>query len=136
MAKILMMISVLIILILGIIHLIYTFWGPKLTPRDANLKSKMESVAPVITDETTMWKCWIAFNASHSFGLLLFGSIFGYLAIFKADVLFGSFFLLSVGFLLLSSLVVIGKLYLFSIPFIGICISLICYAASVVLSYS
>jgi hypothetical protein len=92
-AKILMLISVLIIFMLGVIHTIYTISGRKLTPRDENLKSKMENVAPVISGETTMWKCWIGFNASHSLGLLLFGLIYGYLAIYKEELLFGSVFL-------------------------------------------
>jgi hypothetical protein len=133
-AKILMLISVLIIFMLGVIHTIYTISGRKLTPRDENLKSKMENVAPVISGETTMWKCWIGFNASHSLGLLLFGLIYGYLAIYKEELLFGSVFLLFVGFVLLSCLVVLAKLYWFSVPFRSLCISLICYLGSVVFS--
>lgn len=133
-AKILMVISVAIIFMLGMIHVIYTFWGAKLTPRDENLKSNMENMAPIISAETTMWKCWIGFNASHSFGLLFFAFIYGYLAIYKPEVLFGSIFLLFVGFLLLSGVAVLAKLYWFSIPFRSVCFSLICYVASVVLS--
>ncbi|MCI0446596.1 hypothetical protein L0152_25750 [bacterium] len=136
MEKILMLISVVIIFMLGVIHTIYTFSGRKLTPRDENLKSKMENVAPVISGETTMWKCWIGFNASHSFGLLSFGLIYGYLAIYKQEVLFGSIFLLFVGFLLLSGLVVLARLYWFSVPFISACVSLTCYLASIVLWFS
>ena len=135
-AKLLMLISVLIIFLLGLIHTIYTFSGRKLTPRDKNLKSKMENVAPVISGETTMWKCWVGFNASHSFGLLFFGLIYGYLAISKQEVLFGSIFLLVVGFLLLSGIVVLAKLYWFSAPFISACVSLTCYLASIVFWFS
>jgi hypothetical protein len=135
MAKILMLISVLIIFLLGLIHLVYTFWVPKLTPRDQKLKSTMENAAPVISGETTMWKCWIGFNASHGFGLLFFGLVYGYLAIYKSEILFGSVFLLSVGFLLLSGVLVLAKLYWFSIPFRSVCVSLICYVASVVLAF-
>jgi hypothetical protein len=134
--KILMLMSALIIFTLGVIHIIYTFSGRKLTPRDADLKSKMENVAPVISSETTMWKCWVGFNASHSFGLLFFGFIYGYLSIFKQEVLFGSVFLLVVGFLLLGGLAVISKRYWFSAPFRGVCISLTCYIASVVLAFT
>jgi hypothetical protein len=135
MAKILMLISVLIIFLLGLIHLVYTFWVPKLTPRDQKLKSTMENAVPVISGETTMWKCWIGFNASHGFGLLFFGLVYGYLAIYKSEILFGSVFLLSVGFLLLSGVLVLAKLYWFSIPFRSVCVSLICYVASVVLAF-
>lgn len=135
MAKILMLISVLIIFLLGLIHVVYTFWVPKLTPRDQNLKSTMENAAPVISGETTMWKCWIGFNASHGFGLLFFGLVYGYLAIYKSEILFGSVFLLFVGFLLLSGVLVLAKLYWFSIPFRSVCVSLICYVGSVVLAF-
>ncbi len=29
----------------------------------------MQQVSPVITRQTTMWKAWVGFNASHSYGL-------------------------------------------------------------------
>jgi hypothetical protein len=45
-----------ILLTLGVIHLVYTFWGPKLTPRDPALLVSMSQISPVITKETTMWR--------------------------------------------------------------------------------
>jgi hypothetical protein len=36
----------------------------------------MSQIAPVITKEATMWRCWVGFNASHSMGLILFGLVF------------------------------------------------------------
>src|SRR5262245_42781415 len=108
MEKILMLMSAVIVLILGVIHFIYTFWGPKLTPRDQRLREEMEQAAPVLTAQTTMWKAWVGFNASHSLGAILFGSLYGYFAIFNHEVLFKSPFLLVVGFVFLASLVVIG----------------------------
>ena len=71
--RILMGLSAGVILVLGILHLVYTFFGPKLRPRDAELQSAMQAVSPVITTETTMWKAWVGFNASHSLGAILFG---------------------------------------------------------------
>ena len=50
---------------LGLIHLLYTFYGPKLLPGDRDLRARTQEVSPVITRETTMWKAWITFNASH-----------------------------------------------------------------------
>src|SRR5262249_49978574 len=73
--------SAAIIATLGSIHLWLTFVGPKLRPRDPELESRLKAVSPVITSQTTMWKAWIGFNASHSFGMLLFGAIYGYLAL-------------------------------------------------------
>jgi hypothetical protein len=134
MATILMLISSLIVLILGIIHFIYTFWGRKLTPRDPNLQSTMNKIAPVISTETTMWKAWVGFNASHSFGLILYGSVYSYLAIYK-QVLFQSVFFLLLGFAFIGALVVTSKFYFFSIPFRAVCISFACYIASIVFGF-
>jgi hypothetical protein len=70
-AKNLMVLSASIILTLGVVHLVYTFWGPKLMPRDPALQISMSQISPVITKETTMWRAWVGFNASHSVGLIL-----------------------------------------------------------------
>jgi len=69
-ARILMVLSASIIFTLGVVHLVYTFWGPMLTPRDSALQIRMSQISPVITKETTMWRCWVGFNASHSMGLI------------------------------------------------------------------
>lgn len=111
--------SAAIILVLGLIHLLYTFRGRKLHPRDAELEARLREVSLVITRQTTMWKAWIGFNASHSFGAILFGSIYGYLAVFHDAFLFQSTFLQLLGLLLLAGYVALGKLYWFSIPFRG-----------------
>jgi hypothetical protein len=133
-AKILMVFSASIILTLGAVHLVYTFWGPMLTPRDPALQISMSQTSPVITKETTMWRCWVGFNASHSMGLILFGLVFGFLALAHGQLLFQSPFLLVVGLAMLGGFVVLCKVYFFSAPLTGISISLACYVASVALS--
>ena len=133
-AKVLMIFSASIILILGILHLVYTFWGPKLTPRDAALQVSISQISPVITRETTMWRAWVGFNASHSMGAILFGLIYGYLAIAHSQLLFESSFLLIVGLAMLGGFFALAKIYWFSTPFTGISISLICYVASIAAS--
>ena len=133
-AKILMTFSASIIFTLGVIHLVYTFCGPKLTPRDPTLQISMSQISPVITNETTMWRCWVGFNASHSMGLILFGLVFGFLAWSHGQLLFQSPFLLVLGLAMLGGLVVLCKAYLFSVPLAGISISLACYVASIALS--
>jgi hypothetical protein len=133
-AKILMVLSAGIVFMLGVFHLVYTFWGTNLMPRDSALQISMSQISPLITKETTMWRCWIGFNASHSMGLILFGMVFGYLAIAHDRILFQSPFLLVVGFATLAGYVVLCKLYFFRAPLAGISISLACYVASVVLS--
>jgi hypothetical protein len=134
--KILMVLSASIIFTLGVIHFAYTFWGPKLTPRDPALQISMSQISPVITKETTMWRCWVGFNASHSLGLILFGLVFGFLALAHGKLLFHSPFLLVVGLAMLGGFVVLSRLYFFSAPLIGIGISLACYITSIALSWA
>jgi len=133
-AKILMVLSASIVLTLGVVHLVYTFWGPMLTPRDPALQVSMTQISPVITNQTTMWRAWVAFNASHSMGLILFGLVFGFLALAHGQLLFQSPFLLVVGLAMLTGFVVLCKVYFFSAPLTGISISLACYVASIALS--
>ena len=133
-AKILMVLSASIVFTLGVVHLAYTFWGPMLTPRNPALQISMSQIAPVITKETTMWRCWVGFNASHSMGLILFGLLFGFLALAHGQLLFQSPFLLVVGLATLGGFAVLSKVYFFSAPLIGISISLACYLASIALS--
>jgi hypothetical protein len=133
-ARILMVLSASIVFMLGAVHLAYTFRGPELTPRDPALQVSMTQISPVITKETTMWRCWVGFNASHSMGLILFGLVFGYLAMAQGQLLFRSPFLLIVGLAMLGGFVVLCKVYFFGVPLTGISISLACYLASIVLS--
>jgi hypothetical protein len=133
-AKLLMVLGAGIIFTLGVFHLIYTFWGPNLTPRDPTLQISMSQIAPVITRETTMWRCWVGFNASHSMGLILFGLIFGFLALAHDQLLFQSPFLLVVGLAMLGGVVVLSRVYFFSAPLRGTSIALACYIASIALS--
>jgi hypothetical protein len=133
-ATILMVLSASIVFTLGAVHLVYTFWGSKLTPRDPALQISMSQIAPVITKETTMWRCWVGFNASHSMGLIFLGLVFGFLALAHGRLLFHSAFLLVVGLAMLGGFVVLSKAYFFRVPLIGISISLACYVASIAVS--
>ena len=124
--------SAAIILVLGVIHLAYTFTGTKLHPRDRALATGMQDSSLMISRETTMWKAWIGFNASHSFGAMLFGLVYGYLAIAHAAFLFASPFLLAVGGILLAGYVFLGKVYWFSVPYRGIVAAAALYVAALV----
>src|SRR5258706_3218082 len=116
-----------IVLALGAIHLVYTFRGPLLTPRDAALREAMSKVSPVLTRQTTMWKAWIGFNASHSLGAMFFGLVYGYLAVWHQTFLFGSPFLLALGGAALFAYLVLAKLYWFRVPLRGIALSFVLY---------
>ena len=114
-----------VILLLGGVHLLYTFSGPKLQPRDAGLREAMERVSPVITGQTTMWRAWVGFNASHSLGAMLFGLVYGYLALAVPEVLFGSPFLLFVGAGMLLTLSWLARCYWFRVPFVGVSVAVL-----------
>ena len=128
--------SAAIILMLGLIHLLHTFRGPKLQPRDSALQARMKEVSPVLTRETTMWKAWIGFNASHSYGAILFGLVYGYLALAHGAPLFQSPFLLLVGLVLLAGYVFLGKHYWFRIPYHCILLSTALYLSALVIEFS
>ena len=127
--------SALTILLLGSLHLLYTFRGKKLFPRDTHLERQMDLVSPVLTSRTTMWRAWIGFNASHSFGAMFFGLVYGYLALRLPDVLFHSHFLLLVGLALLLGYAWLGKVYWFWIPFTGSVLSTGLYVAALVVNW-
>jgi len=132
-SSILIAASAAIILLLGLVHLLYTFHGRKLHPRDDELEARMKEVHPVLTRQTTMWKAWVGFNASHSFSAILFGVIYGYLALLHSTFLFQSTFLLLTGLLLLAGYVFLGWRYWFSVPFRSIVVAAVCYVAALVL---
>jgi hypothetical protein len=130
-----MLISTTVVALLGAGHLLLTFLGPKLLPRDRGLKEAMEKVHPVITTQTTMWRAWMGFNASHSMGAILFGLVYGYLALVHSEILFGSLPLQVMGLVLLLGYLALAKAYWFITPLAGISISLICYVLSIVVSW-
>jgi hypothetical protein len=125
-----------IILALGLLHLFYTFGGNKFDPRDAALKQRMQEVPPVITRETTMWRAWIGFNASHSFGAMLFGLVYVYLPLAHAKMFFQSPFLIGAGMAMLAGLVALGRLYWFSIPSRGIIAATVLYVLGLVVHFA
>jgi len=124
--------SAAIILLFGLVHLLYTFHGPKLLPRDPDLTARMMAVPPFISSETTMWRCWVGFNASHSFCLIFFGALYGYLAVRHSAFLFHSWFLLALGLVLLLGYAVLAKLYWFTTPFRGVVVATVLYFVGIV----
>jgi len=126
--------SALIIFTLGLLHLWITFHGNSLQPRDAVLLHSLKTISPKLTRETTMWNAWIGFNASHSFGAMLFGLVYGYLAVRLPTLLFASLFLRAVGLLLLGAYAWLGKRYWFRIPFRGIVLALLCYVLALAIA--
>lgn len=118
--------------LLGAVHLYYTFRTRKFEPRDPALKLHMQGVAPGITSQTTMWRAWIGFNASHSFGAMLYGLVYGYLVLAPGAPLFKSGFLIAVGALLLAGYVTLARLYWFNIPLRGVAAAAVLYALGLI----
>ena len=96
------------------------------------MQSTLSQAHLSITKDTTVLRAWTGFNASHGFGLIFFGLNFGFLALYHPELLFGSAYLLAVGSAMLVGFCVLGKLYWFSVPFVSLIISLVCYVASIV----
>ncbi|UMZ14415.1 hypothetical protein I9018_12270 [Pseudomonas sp. MPFS] len=117
-----------IVLLLGTLHLIYTFATDKFQPRDPALAERMRAVAPVISAQTSLWRAWIGFNASHSLGAMLFGLVYGYLAWLHPELLQQAPGLLYLGLAFLAGLWVLAVLYWFRIPLVGISLALLLFA--------
>ncbi len=131
-AAILIAASASITLVLGTLHLLFTFRGDRLFPSDASLMERMKQVSPRISRQTTIWRAGIGFNASHSFGAILFGLMYFYLAVMAAPFFFTSFFLMGLGFVYIAAMTWLAKRYWFEIPFRGIALAAVLYAAGLV----
>ena len=121
--------------VLGLVHLLYTFRTGKFEPRDKELGLRLREISPVLTSETTMWKAWVGFNASHSLGAMLFAAVFGYLAMCELDFLLSSPFLVALSLVTLASYLALARAYWFKVPFFGISISTAFIAAGYLLAY-
>ena len=126
-AKILIAISAAITFGLGLAHLVLTYSSNKFSPRDAALEEQLKWVSPKISSDTTMWDAATGFHASHSMGAMLFGAIYGYLALWHGDFLMQSTFLSVLGGVVLIAYLVLAKRYWFAVPMTGIALSLTLY---------
>ncbi|MDP9530542.1 LIC_13387 family protein [Pseudomonas protegens] len=122
-----------IVLLLGTLHLTYTFASDKFQPRDPALAERMRQVSPMITRQTSLWRAWVGFNASHSLGAMLFGLIYGYLAWLHPALLLEAPGLLLIGLGFLASLWLLAIRYWFRIPQVGISLALALFAAGTTL---
>lgn len=127
--------AAIIVGILGALHLILTYRGNKFWPRDATLKTTLESAKIYLTPQTTFWKAWICFNATHSLGALLFGAVYAYLALFGTAFFFQSYFLIGLGAVTLLSYAYLVGHTGFSTPLRGILLASLFYAAGVIVFF-
>ena len=121
-------------LLLGLIHLVYTFFGQRLHPSNAQVTQQMQNDSPRLTSQTTMWLAWIGFNASHSLGAILFGVIYLNLATTHPDILWGSIVLRMTGWTVLLVYLMLAARYWFRIPCRAIAGATILYSIALLIA--
>ena len=125
-----------IFVLLGTIHIIYTFFTVNFEARDAATTAAMKAASPVLTRRTSIWKCWIGFNASHSLGVLIFGAIYLVLALGHMSVLRDSPTLTWLPVASGAAYTALARRYWFVNPFIGVAVATACFlAAALVISF-
>jgi len=132
-AKYLWELGSLIMLGLGSIHLFYTFFTNKFKSRNEVVMSEMKKSHFILTKETTFWKAWIGFNASHASGALFIGILNCYLAFRHFQFFTANDFLPLFSIATIIFYAWLAKTFWFRIPLFGILLTLICYLASFIL---
>jgi hypothetical protein len=130
MEQVLMIIGASIIGVLGAIHLVYTFFTDKFNPYDTSVISAMDSTSPKLTKETTMWRAWVGFNASHSLGAMLLAATYIPLAGNHFERIENSIWFSVLPVAVGISYLTLAKKYWFKIPCVGVLVSLICFLIS------
>ena len=132
-SQVLFLIGASIFGLLGFVHLFYTFFTDKFTPYNPDATQAMKSTSPNITKETTVWRAWIGFNASHSLGAILFAAIYIPLAFSHIQFITNNSWFSVLPSIIGFSYLLLAKNYWFKIPFFGILISTICFVSAFVL---
>ena len=133
MAQVLLIIGASIFGILGIIHLLYTFFTNKFEAYNAAVTEAMKGTSPILTKETTVWDAWIGFNASHSLGAILVAAVYIPLATSYFEIIEQSAWFSILPVITAFSYLALAKKYWFKIPFIGVLISTVCFTGAAVL---
>ena len=72
----------------------------------------------------------------HSFGLILFGAVYGYLGWMRSDFLFDSVFLRSLGLIVLAGYALVANRYFFRFPFRAVLLATFLYAVAVIVAWA
>jgi hypothetical protein len=132
MAQILLIIGASIFGILGTVHLLYTFFTNKFEAHDSSVTEAMKGTSPILTKETSVWKAWVGFNASHSLGAMLVAAVYIPLTTTYFNIIQQSVWFSLLPVIVGLSYLVLAKKYWFRIPFIGVLISTVCFAGAAV----
>ena len=133
MENVLIVVGAAIFGVLGGMHLIYTFFTNKFEAYDSSVTEAMKGTSPILTKETTIWKAWIGFNASHSLGAMVFAGVYVPLGLSHFSVIAESLWFSILPVFVGLSYLVLAKRYWFKIPFVGILISTVCFVTAAVL---
>ena len=119
--------------LLGTVHLLYTFFTNKFDARDDQVTAAMKNTSPVLTNETSVWKAWIGFNASHSLGAILVAAVYIPLAVGHMGLIVGSLWFSMLPVVVGFSYLALARRYWFKIPFTGVLISTVCFTLAALL---
>ena len=119
-------------IILGAMHMVYTFFTNKFSSRTASVDDAMKNSFPVLTKETTMWRAWIGFNASHSSGAIYIGLI-NFIAAIQFPGLLRSPIFITLNIITVLFYCWLGKKYWFGIPYKGILLATACFVIATIL---
>lgn len=133
MAKLLILFGAGIFGVLGTLHLIYTFFGNKFEARDPAVTEAMKTTSPFITRDSSMWDCWIGFNASHSLGAILVAAVYIPLALYYFEVLERSLWFSVLPVVLGLVFMGLAARYWFKIPLLGVSIATLSFSAASIL---
>ena len=134
-ASLLIAAAALIVGVLGTLHLVYTFSGSRLHPRDETLIARMQEVSPRLTRETTIWRAGLGFHASHSLGAMLFAAVFASLALAPNAPLFGMPLVALIGAAYLLAMLVLARRFWFRNPFRGLAVATVRYLGGLVTAW-
>lgn len=118
--------------LLGITHLYMTFLTKNLHPFDEDVTEAMQSTSLRITKDTTVWKAWLGFNASHSIALLMLAAIYLPLVIWQMEVIRNSLWLTLLPVLVGFVFLMLAKKYWFIKPLIGAATATLCFMAAAI----
>mgnify|MGYP001154539958 CR=1 FL=1 len=132
MEQLLIVIGASIFGLLGLAHLIFTFFTDKFNAFNSDVTESMKGTSPVLTKETTMWDAWVGFNASHSLGAIIIAAVYIPLAVFNMSVISQNIYYSAL--LVVISLAYLGLAYKywFKVPLLGIAAATTCFLGSIV----
>lgn len=105
---------------LGFLHFLITFLTPAFEAYDPQVTEAMKSSSPKLTKETTIWRAWVGFNASHSFGAILFPLVYIPLSLNHFELIQHSLWFSCLPVVVGIGYLILAKCYWFKIPLLGI----------------